>query len=85
MSAIAFSMPHCSSRKSPAGHDLNQCHVEDQIAVGWDFVTHSAAAVGEIGGDVESPLVAWFHQFESLPPARDDLRKAKRSGHPSFH
>ena len=49
-----------------AAHDLEQGDLEDEVAIGWDFVADGAVAVGEASWDEEFPLVAGFHQPEGL-------------------
>jgi hypothetical protein len=76
--AVLFQLLHFPTlrdgwRRSPTGDDLNQRHVENQIAIGRDFITDGAIAVGEIGGDVERPLISRFHEFKGLAPAGDEL------------
>lgn len=69
---------------SGAGDDLNQGDVEDEVAIGRDFVADGAVAIGEACGNEEGPLVARFHQFESLAPAGDDLGDTEGGGYAAF-
>jgi len=60
--------------------DLQQLHLEDEVAVGWDLAAGTASAVGEVGGDVEFPFVAGAHELEGFGPALDQLADAEGGG-----
>jgi hypothetical protein len=53
--------------------DANELRLEDESRVGLDDGTHSAVAVGEVGGDGQLALFVQLHAEESLIPALDDL------------
>lgn len=60
-----------------ATQDLQQFHLEDQIAVRRDFSADGSVAIGQPGRDVQQPLVTRFHELKCFRPAGNDLADTK--------
>merc|ERR1712139_233047 len=56
-----------------AALDLDDLDREDEAIAAANLRRAATVAVGEVGGDVELPLVALDHDLHRLSPALDDL------------
>ena len=65
-------------------NDFKEFNVEDESSVRAYDATGAVRAVGEVGGDVEAPTRARFHELKSFDPARDNLSDAESSGNAPF-